>query len=255
VNVNRVVADKLLLQGSIRYDDPQDFASNKTTQLGLRYQVNNHLNVFLNRGEGFKLPSFFALGHPLVGNPELQPETSITIETGLEWQSPQLSASFNYFNNEFRDLIDFDAELFTNVNRAKIDIKGVDGHIEWQSPNKQWRINGQFNYNDIESANTLNGRPKVTVGSGLNYVQNTSLSYNLQALWVDERYATSLHTGEAVQQALDSYVRFDANVRYHYDKHWQAALNLSNLTDTDYQNDIGFAANGRAFYLNLNYSM
>lgn len=255
VNINAVVADNLLLQGSLRNDDPDGFASNQSSQLGLRYQLNDNINVFLNRGEGFKLPSFFALGHPLVGNAELQPETSVTLETGLEWQSAQLNASVNYFNNEFRDLIDFDAELFTNVNRAKIDIKGIDGHLTWQSLNKQWQVNGQFNYSDIESDNILNGRPKLTLGSSVNYVQNASLSYNLQALWVDERYATSLHTGEAVQQALDSYLRFDANVRYTYDQHWQASLNLTNLSDADYQNDIGFAANGRAFYLTINYSM
>ena len=255
VNVNGVLAEKLLLQASLRHDDPDGFSSNQSTSLGLRYALSDELNIFINRGEGFKLPSFFALGHPLVGNAELQPETSVTLETGIEWQDSQLTASLNYFANEFRDLIDFDAELFTNVNRAKIDIKGLDGHLAWQSLNQQWQVSSQFNYSDIDSENILNGRPKLTLGSSVNYVQNTSLSYKLQALWVDERYATSLHTGEAMQQALDSYLRFDANVRYTYDQHWQASLNLTNLTDADYQNDIGFAANGRAFYLNLNYSL
>lgn len=255
INVNGTVADKLLLQGSVRYDDPDGFAADKSIQLGLRYQVNDNINVFLNRGEGFKLPSFFALGHPLVGNPDLQPETSVTIETGIEWQSAQLGAAFNYFNNEFNDLIDFDADLFTNINRARVGITGVDGHVEWQSENKQWRLNGQFNYTDIDSDNILNGRPKVTLGSGLGYVQNAHFSYNLQALWVDERYATSLYTGEALQQSLDSYMRFDANARYNYNTQWQVALNITNLSDTDYQNDIGFAANGRGFYLSLNYSI
>lgn len=253
ISVNGVVIYKLLLQGSVRYDNPQGFASNQSTQVGLRYELNDNLNVFLNRGEGFKLPSFFALGHPLVGNPELQPETSVTLETGIEWQSTQVSASLNYFNNEFRDLIDFDAELFTNVNRAKIKIKGLDGNVAWQSPNQQWQLKGQFNYNDIQSENPLNGRPKLTLGSSVNYVQNTSLSYNLQALWVDERYATSLYSGQAVQQSLDSYVRLDANVRYSYNPNWQVTLDLRNLSNTKYQNDIGFAAEGRAVYLTLNY--
>jgi vitamin B12 transporter len=253
INVNGVLIDKLLLQGSVRYDDPKGFASNQSTQIGLRYELNDNLNVFVNRGEGFKLPSFFALGHPLVGNPELQPETSVTLETGIEWQSTQVSASLNYFNNEFRDLIDFDAELFTNVNRAKIRITGIDGNVTWQSPNQQWQLKGQFNYNDIQSENPLNGRPKLTLGSSVNYVQNTSLSYNLQALWVDERYATSLYSGQVVQQSLNSYVRLDAHVRYSDNPNWQVTLELHNLSNTNYQNDIGFAGQGRAVFLNLNY--
>lgn len=255
ININTLLVDKLLLQGSLRHDDPQGFSADQTSQLGLRYQVNEQLNIYVNRGEGSKLPSFFALGHPLVGNPDLQAETSLSLETGIEWQSTQVSAALNFFDNEYRDLIDFDAELFTNVNRAKVAIKGMDGQLKWQSQNQQWQLTGQFNYSDITADNRLNGRPKTTVGSALNYAHNSNLSYNLQALWVDERYATSLHTGQAVQQALDSYVRFDGNMQYRYDEHWKVALNLTNLTDTDYQDDIGFAANGRAFYLSLNYSM
>lgn len=255
VNVNSVLGDSLLLQASMRHDAPDGFDSDQSIQVGLRYQISPHLNLFLNRGEGFKLPSFFALGHPLVGNPDLQPETSVTVEAGLEWQSRQLSASANYFDNTFRDLIDFDAELFTNINRAKVDITGIDGHIEWQSLNKNWRLNGQFNYSDIDAENTLNGRPKVTLGSGMTYSQNANLSYTLQTIWVDERYATSLYTGQAVQQSLDSYLRIDANLQFTYDDQWQFALYLANLTDTDYQNDIGFAANGRSFFFNVNYSL
>lgn len=255
VNINGLIGDKLLLQGSVRYDDPQGFASNQSTQVGLRYEINDSINIFINRGEGFKLPSFFALGHPLVGNAQLQPETSITLETGIEWQSAHLSGALNYFNNEFRDLIDFDAELFTNVNRAKVNIKGLDGNIAWQSVDKQWQITGQFNYNDIESENTLNGRPKTTLGSSIHYTQDANISYNLQALWVDKRYATSLYTGQALQQSLPSYVRFDAGLQYTFDAQWQVTIDLHNLTDTEYQNDIGFAADGRAVYLSLNYQI
>ena len=253
VNLNGLVTDDLLLQASVRYDDPDEFASDTSVQMGLRYQLNEQLSLRLNRGEGFKLPSFFALGHPLVGNPELQAETSVTLDAGIEWQSPQLQAALNLFDNEFRDLIDFDAELFTNVNRAKVNIKGADGHISWQSADQQWQVQGQFSYQHIDSESRLNGRPQLSLGSSLRYEQNQQLSYQLQALWVDKRYASSLHTGQSLQQALDSYLRVDASVRYAYSNAWQMHFELSNLGDSDYQNDIGFAADGRGFMLSVNY--
>ena len=34
--------------------------------------------------EGFKLPSFFALGEPNVGNPDLRPEKSRGFDVGIE---------------------------------------------------------------------------------------------------------------------------------------------------------------------------
>jgi vitamin B12 transporter len=254
-NVNGIVTERLLLQASVRHDDAQGFNADQSVQLGLRYQLTDNLSFLLNRGEGFKLPSFFALGHTLVGNPDLQPETSITMEFGVEWQSQQVTASANYFDNEYRNLVDFDAELFTNVNRASVDISGVDGHVQWQSLDKKWHVNGQFNYSEIEAPNPLNGRPKITLGSSLGYSPDGSLSYNLQALWVDERYGTTLYTGDVQQQTLDSYVRLDVNLQYQYDANWQFSLQLNNITDSDYQDDIGFAANGPAFYLGASYSM
>ena len=35
-------------------------------------------------GKGFKMPSFYALGHPFVGNPGLRPETNDSADAGLE---------------------------------------------------------------------------------------------------------------------------------------------------------------------------
>jgi outer membrane cobalamin receptor len=250
-NVNSIITERLLLQASVRHDDAQGFKADQSVQLGVRYQLTDNLSFLLNRGEGFKLPSFFALGHTLVGNPDLQPESSVTMEFGVEWQSQQITASANYFDNEYRDLVDFDAELFTNVNRASVDISGIDGHVQWQSLDKHLQLNGQFNYSDVDAPNPLNGRPKMTLGSSVGYHPDDQLSYNLQALWVDERYATTLYTGEVQQQTLDSYVRLDANVQYQYNSNWQLSLQLTNITNSNYQDDIGFAANGPAFYVGV----
>lgn len=255
VNLNGFITEGLLLQASVRHDDANGFEADQSVQLGVRYQLNDNLSFLLNRGEGFKLPSFFALGHTLVGNPDLKPETSITMEFGIEWQNKQIAASANYFDNKYRDLVDFDAELFTNVNRASVDINGVDGYVQWHSLDKKWHVNGQFNYSDIDAQNPLNGRPKITLGNSFGYSPNNMLSYNLQGMWVDERFATSLYTGDAQQQTLNSYMRFDANVQYQYATNWQFSLQLTNITNRDYQDDIGFAANGPAFYLSASYNL
>ena len=79
--------------------------------------------------EGFKLPSIFALAHPLVGNESLQPEMSESHEVRLNYplsKNAQLSASAYW--NDYIDLIDFDPLLFTNVNRSKVSGKG--GQLE-----------------------------------------------------------------------------------------------------------------------------
>ena len=79
-------------------------------------------------GEGFKLPSFFSLGHPIVGNPDLQPETSQSVDAGVTqafWKK-RVTISVMYFYNEFTDLIDFDEVLNLLVNRSKVTTEGVE---------------------------------------------------------------------------------------------------------------------------------
>ena len=74
----------LLLSAGVRADWPEGFASRTSGRLGAAYRIEETGTVLrVSWSEGFKLPSFFALGHPLVGNPELAPETSESIEIGV----------------------------------------------------------------------------------------------------------------------------------------------------------------------------
>lgn len=74
IDVNAQVNEKLLLQASLRSDDTDGFSNETSTRLGVRYQLSEAITLRSNYGDGYKLPSFFALGHPLVGNAELKPE-------------------------------------------------------------------------------------------------------------------------------------------------------------------------------------
>ncbi|NND67360.1 MAG: TonB-dependent receptor, partial [Halioglobus sp.] len=64
----------LLLRAGARYDDPEEFGGETTFEVGISAQLVANLSVSANWGEAYKLPSFFALGHGLVGNPDLEPE-------------------------------------------------------------------------------------------------------------------------------------------------------------------------------------
>ncbi|MDG2045825.1 MAG: TonB-dependent receptor, partial [Halioglobus sp.] len=79
--------DALLLQGSLRYDKPEDFASETSFQAGLQYALGPGVAVSANWGEAYKLPSFFALGHALVGNPDLKPEQGESWDFGITWEA------------------------------------------------------------------------------------------------------------------------------------------------------------------------
>jgi outer membrane cobalamin receptor len=253
INLNAYALENLLIQASVRQDDAESFDANESGQAGAHLKLNDNWTLFANWGEGFKLPSFFALGHSLVGNSDLKPETVNTRDAGFEFNNNGISARVSYFDHHYRNLIDFDSDTFQNVNRSRVETSGVESEINWQvRPNISLRA--QATYTDIDmvsSDNHLLGRPQVTYGTSMHYSLNDAWQFNLNYLRVDERFAVSRYTGSDVEQLLDAYNRFDANIQWQVNPLTQLGLSLENLTDENYYTDIGFPSAGASTKINL----
>jgi vitamin B12 transporter len=88
-----------------RVDDNSQFGTHGTYRAGLVYRVIGDTRLRVSVGTGFKEPSFFenfATGFVL-GNPDLRPERSRSWEVGIE----RGALTVTYFNQRFRDLIEF----------------------------------------------------------------------------------------------------------------------------------------------------
>lgn len=253
VNINSYLTSDWLMQASLRRDDPDHSSANDSGHIGTRYKINDTISWFANWGQGFKLPSFFALGHPFVGNADLVEETVTSTDTGIEYTRETISARFSIFQHKYHNLIDYDGENNTNVNRPPVKTSGVEAELNWQlQHNLHWRVHGSYTDIDMPSSAThLLGRPQATYSSALHYTLNNAWSFNLNYLRVDERFAVSLYTGTGVEETLAAYNRIDANARWNINPNTQLGLTLENLADETYYTDIGFPAAGRLAKLNL----
>lgn len=256
VNLNAYITEDWLVQASIRRDDAEGFEANDSGQLGTKFALDDNWTLFANWGEGFKLPSFFALGHALVGNTELQPETVTTRDAGFEFTQNKFNARASYFAHHYRNLIDFDSETFKNVNRARVKTSGVESELNWQ-PQENMGIRLHATFTDIDmisSDNNLLGRPQFTYGTSLNYALSDAWSFNLNYMRVDDRFAVSRYTGTDVEETLAAYNRFDANIHWQLNAQTRFGLSLENLADENYYTDIGFPAVGQSAKLNVTMS-
>lgn len=248
VDVNSQVNEELLIQASVRSDDADIYGQETSVKAGIRYQLSAPLTLRANIGNGHKLPSFFALGHALVGNPDLKIEQVESWDLGVEWQvAERLSTGLDYFDNKFTDPIDFDSDLFTNVNRERVDTSGVEWQLNWLNAENSLNIMTHASYTDIDvkdGESVLTGRPQWRAGSSVLWRVSdnwrTSLDYQL----VGEQYATSQHTGVVTLEKLDAYNRLDANLFWSISSALEANFTVENLFDADYQNAIGFPAPG-----------
>lgn len=246
----------LLLNSGIRYDDPEGFDAEVSPQLGARLDVGSGVAVVANWGESFKLPSFFALGHALVGNPELQPEQAVSWDAGLAWESgagQRIAAT--YFFNDFTDLVDFDDETFRNVNRQTVETSGVELEAHWPlSADIALRANGTYTDIDVKGEDTvLSGRPQWTGGVLLHWQLAAHWDTALDYRYTGSQWSISRHTGEEVAAKLADYHRVDWTLQWQPARRWQLRLALDNLLDETYETAIGFSAPGRAIRIGIQF--
>jgi vitamin B12 transporter len=249
-SISARLTPKLMIQSSIRYDDPEGFESETSFHAGILLDVTNELSISGNWGNAYKLPSFFALGHALVGNPDLLPEQAESWDVGLQWNpSAALMTSATYFSNDYENLVDFDDATFRNVNRQQVLTSGVELQVTW-SPSSNLSVSAQSTYTDIEvkgEDTVLTGRPELVAGLWANWQLTQQWGVVLDYRYSGEQWAASRHTGNEVTEKLPSYNRLDWVVRFQPNENWQLQFSVDNLLDEDYVTAVGFNAPGALY--------
>lgn len=234
-----------------RYDDSDNFDSETSLRLAANYIVNDSVRVFAIYNEGYKLPSFFALAHPLVGNAELNPERSENTEVGLTYTDNEQTFSVTLFDNQFTDLVDFDAELFTNVNRNSVDASGIE--LSLVTPLSDWlNFSADVSYVDVSVDNgpsELRRRPNWFGSASLDAVWNTlSLSIFVDARdsYLDSSIATGLVD-------LAGYAKYGVSVAWQATSDLTATMNVDNALAKEYQESVGFVQDDANVRIGLRY--
>ena len=217
-----------------------------TGKVGAVYALaNGTTRLRANWGTGFKLPSFFALGSPLVGEPNLRPETSSSLDAGLAQLllAGAAEVSVTLFDNTYEDLIDFDPDTFRNVNRDEVTTRGVELAGSW-SVSPDLRLRAHATYADIEvkdSDRELLQRPDWRGGAALRWAPAKDWLLDLDWLYVGNVLDSSIPTGSL---ELDAWSRVDLRLGWLATPRLRVALAVDNLLDGDYEEAVGFPAAG-----------
>lgn len=233
---------------SVRYDDPEGFSSETSWRLGVRHAVTPTLHLSANWGEAYKLPSFFALGNALVGNPDLKPEKATGSDIGLEWAIERgLHLDLTLFYNDFKDLVDFDDATFRNVNRGQVETQGVEMALAY-APSTRLSVIGTGTYTDIDvrEDTRLTGRPQWSAGLAVQWQLALAWDTSVDYRYTSGQWSISRHTGQERAARLDDYYRLDWVLRWQAAEGVQLRASLDNLLDARYDTAVGFAAPGRA---------
>lgn len=230
--------------------DRFDGKTRSSGKLGIEREISSiDSRIWARVANGFKLPSFFALGNPLFGNPELQVEEVRNFETGLDYEpNGNTSVSLSVFTSVYENLVDFDFETFRNVNVGRIEIDGFEIRSDLIL-NDQLRLNAHATLTNINAhTGPLRRRPEEFAGLDLTWESKQALTANASLRYVGERLITSIPTRD---RKAGSYVVADAVFHYRLNESSRLWFAVDNLFGADYEHSPGFPSPGTGVRLGV----
>ena len=261
--------EKWSAEGGLRYNNHSDFGSNINGSLALSYWLTDELKAFGNYTTGFKAPLLTQLYGAFGANPALEPQTSRSVEAGLQLgtQNQGFFARASYFNRRINDVIVF-AFGPGYFNQDQQDDQGIDLELGW-SANEQWQFAANYSYLDGEittpngagqdtTFNNLVRRPQHTFGLSGSYQALENLLFSAQFQYLNDRddlffNPDNFFAAESV--VLEDYYLLNLYAEYRLlEKRLTIFADVKNLTNQSFSEVYGFNSLGRVFLGGLRFS-
>ena len=234
-----------------RIDLPEDSAAQWSPRLGIARQL-GRTRLRASAGRAWKLPSFFAMASPaqLGGNPDLRPETVLGGDLGVEWRLDRSDAGLTFFSNRYQDLVDFDFESFTHLNRSEVDTRGVEGSWGWRPPDgiSLRALRANVTWQEFESEADLRHRPEWSGSLQARWQPAEALTLDLDAQAVSGFFDRQIPVEG--RRTVDAYELLGLGAAWRFARDlanpWELRLRLDNLLDERYETLIGFPGPGRS---------
>ena len=226
----------------------------------ISYQISTSLSVFASANQALRLPTFTDLYYrdpQSIGDPNLQPERSNTLEVGSRFNRSGLSANMSVFYREGRDVIDWVwspvDNIFQSMNHSEVNTFGVETDAIYRFANSRFLQSVRVSYAYLNMSMDNLGAETSGMGRRLDYLRHkfvanahariwrnlyTSLSWNHRAR---VGHYTDL-TGETRRQQPINL--FDARVEWRT-KNYQIFVEASNLFDKQYFDFVNLIQAGR----------
>ncbi|MDR1656054.1 MAG: TonB-dependent receptor [Deltaproteobacteria bacterium] len=298
-------SDQLVLSAGLRYDEfdvnvqshthagsgynrhIKTSLSKVNPSFGITYNPFDFLKLRASYGASYKLPLPRQLGGytymmstPFVGNPDLKPEESKSLEVGFDLEYRGLFLTGTFFDTKFENLITYrtvtprtpgyitgitPANYYWYYNVDKATVRGIDFGASFDlgeffdldfrlEPYIYWtRL---FRFSDDQTRTPLNDRGRDTTSFGLEF---SYPSYKLSASLDGVRYGNMQSGTASTNDRINDSVVWNFSLRKsifttdHFgDVYLKAAI--KNLFNEEYQTTLDDVMPGRSFYLGLEYN-
>jgi outer membrane receptor for ferrienterochelin and colicins len=256
------ILDNLRLTGGIRLDNDEQYGAHWTPRI---YAVWNATERFTLKGgysQGFRAPNLrqtlpdwgqSSRGGTIYGNPDLEAETSRTIEAVAMYEGNGFQASLTAYDTRFNDKITrvtcvvagawcIDEPLssigrppttYVNVDKAKV--RGIEATVDVKLTNTL-RVNATGTLTDSEQLSganagaALNDTPKQQASGSFNWRPNDRLSGYVRAVFRGEEAVTEAQISGS-NLVVESYTTVDLGGSYKISPDFTFHAGVQNLLD------------------------
>lgn len=228
------------LTAGVRYDNYSDFGETTNPRLAVVWQPREHLTTKLLYGQAFRAPNIAELynrNNPVaLGNAALKPEKIETVElaVGYLWGN-RSHTNLSLFRYHWQDMISFAlnpaAGGWAAKNMGSQSGYGAEMEVVWQWT-KSLRLISNLAYQNSQGEDNADAeRAPTWLGNArLNWRLQPQWSITPQIRWVAGRGRDASDRREDV----DDYALTDLTLRREGVRgHWEFALSLRNLFDTE----------------------
>ena len=241
----------LSLTGSVRYDDPSNFAGVVTGRLAGVWRVGGGFSLTSAWGQGFKTPTISQLAcdycFPGGRSTGLRPEHAKGYELGLRWSGMggRTSAQLTAFHLDVTDQIDFASSFpfrYANLKQTRSD--GIEASLE-QQLSETWQLRAAYTHTVARNLDT---------GAALLRVPRDSGSISLSYLGRD---VSAIATVRAQGPQADAggqrpgFVVVNLAGQYQISRQIALTARVENLTNTHYQEVLGYGEPGISAFIGV----
>ncbi|GGY35573.1 TonB-dependent receptor domain-containing protein [Pseudoduganella albidiflava] len=281
--------ENLALTASARYDYNEQYGGQWSPKAYLVYRASEALTVKGGAITGYKAPSLrnaapdfsaTSMGGVSIGNPDLKPETIVSVEFGVDYERSDLGlkASAVVYRTDFDDKITRSADFLClpnvvchyggleypahqygykqTINVDKARIHGAELALDYRftgslSVRANYTLTDSEQLTGASRGSPLNDQPKHAANLGLNYDHSRGTSLWAQAAYTGKFISTDLATGASTSQ---SYTLVDMGVVHRLKRNLALKFGIYNLANRQVANSSNGYVDGRRYSTALNYT-
>ncbi|MFG6101036.1 TonB-dependent receptor [Leptothoe sp. EHU-05/26/07-4] len=253
------ITSRISVNAGIRQDfnDLADEDSFTSFNLGTRVALTDTTNFRANFARNFRVPTLSDLFLTTfnTNNPNLEPETGISFDVGIDQQIGDRGLfRVTFYRNEIKDAINFDSDTMRFENIDRVEAIGIETELNYQVLDGVFAFaNYTWNRPEIRESDNPDDR-----GNSLPFTNADSFNLGVAyepgdgvyaALFLRSISDTFVDRGNS--ETLDGRTTLDFKLRLPLSDSWALNASLDNIFDEQFEEFPGFPGIGRSVQVGL----